>query len=75
MKEKIIMLIIGILIGAIITAGGFLLLGKHKKEGEMPERPNMENRIDGQGGGPRQEEGNRMIPPGETQDSSSNTNI
>ena len=29
MKDKIIMLVIGILIGAIITAGGFLIFGNN----------------------------------------------
>lgn len=51
MKEKIIYLIIGILIGAIITTSGFFVYNKLiKKAPDMPMntkgqmgRPNMEN--------------------------------
>lgn len=36
MKDKILMLVIGILIGAIITTGGFLIFGKENdKAGRM----------------------------------------
>lgn len=52
MKDKILMLIIGILIGAILTAGGFLIFGKNstnmKMDGDNKDfssRPNMENRV------------------------------
>ncbi len=58
MKEKIFLLIIGILIGAIITAGGFLIFNKvnssnnqrinqnvpEMKEFTQMERPNKQNR-------------------------------
>ena len=51
MKEKIITLIIGILIGAVITAGVFLIVkpGSSRKTPDFSqfskngERPNMEN--------------------------------
>ncbi|MCI9000586.1 MAG: YtxH domain-containing protein [Clostridia bacterium] len=48
MKEKIMYLILGILIGAILTAGGFMLFSpkKGRPNGEMP-RDGMENRIRG----------------------------
>lgn len=48
MKEKIMYLILGILIGAILTAGGFMLFSpkKGRPNGEMP-RGAMENRIRG----------------------------
>lgn len=51
MKEKIFMLIVGILIGAIITAGCFMLFSSTPKGGNFPEgdrkggRPDMENGI------------------------------
>lgn len=48
MKDKILMLIIGILIGAIITTGGFLILGKKDNKGNRMERRNFDaNMIDG----------------------------
>lgn len=34
MKNKIFMLVIGMLIGAIITSAGFLIFGGNKKSGE-----------------------------------------
>lgn len=60
MKEKILTLIIGILIGAIITAGGFLLFGK-----------NTSGKIDGRDGGrPSQMQQGQMenFIPGEKPD-------
>lgn len=49
MKEKIMYLILGILIGAVITAGCFLLFTKNNKpdmNGKMGERPDFENMTD-----------------------------
>lgn len=39
MKEKITMLIIGILIGAIITAAGFLIFGGNKDKKDFNGKP------------------------------------
>lgn len=50
MKDKIIYLILGILIGAIITAGCFMIFSKNGAKpinGDMP-RGNMENRVRGE---------------------------
>lgn len=54
MKDKILFLIIGILIGAIITAGGFLTFGNNSKGqgrdkgGEPPQGNFMQGeRLDG----------------------------
>lgn len=55
MKDKILYLILGILIGAVITAGCFLVYSKtvgqsqmgggmRELDGEMPEMPNMGER-------------------------------
>lgn len=52
MKEKVLTLIIGILIGAVITAGCFLIFGKNNasNQGKMGNPPTMSgNQI----GGPR----------------------
>lgn len=49
MKEKIMYLILGILIGAVITAGCFLLFAKNGRQemnGRMGERPDFENMTD-----------------------------
>lgn len=50
MKEKIMYLILGILIGAVITAGCFLLFTKNNgpemMDGKMGERPDFENMTD-----------------------------
>ena len=44
MKDKILMLIIGILIGAIITAGAFFIYNKNRPEFENERRmPNFES--------------------------------
>ena len=46
MKEKIMYLILGILIGAVITAGCFLVFAKGAKQpmdGKMGERLDFEN--------------------------------
>lgn len=51
MKDKVLTLILGILIGAVLTAGGFLLFGKNtssRNMGEKPNRQDMENFIPGQ---------------------------
>lgn len=49
MKEKVLYVVIGILIGAIITTGGFMLFSKKggRTNGDMP-RGGMENRIKGE---------------------------
>lgn len=41
MKEKIIFLIIGILVGAIITAGIFLIMNKINENNFIKERPEI----------------------------------
>lgn len=51
MKDKIIMFVIGALVGAILTAGGFLIFG-HNKPAGMKDRGDMpddqfQNSIDG----------------------------
>lgn len=51
MKDKILMLIIGILIGAIITGGCFMILngGRTSNNGNMPQGgKDMENFIPGE---------------------------
>ena len=62
MKDKILTLIIGILIGAILTSGGFLVYNKVNKnssnnqmkgmqemrKGERPEMPNNEQLLNGE---------------------------
>lgn len=51
MKDKILMLIIGVLLGAVITAGCFLIFNKQKgPEGSMPQRGDMENMVPGEFG-------------------------
>lgn len=49
MKDKIIMLVIGILIGAIVASGCFLIFNKKGTEGRMGggERPDTGNFIPG----------------------------
>lgn len=52
MKDKIIMLVLGILIGAVITAGCFLLFAKNGKnmeeqDGMRGQRPQMGNFVPG----------------------------
>lgn len=42
MKDKILFLILGILIGAIITTGVFMVLGKNNG-GNNQNRPDMQN--------------------------------
>lgn len=53
MKEKIMYLILGILIGAVITAGVFLVFSKNSQpqmmggnDGQMGERPDFSNMTD-----------------------------
>lgn len=73
MKEKVMYLILGILIGAVITAGCFLVFSKNKgpegRNGEMPnfsdmseeEREEMmKNR--GENGKARKSDNNNEIP-------------
>lgn len=43
MKDKILYLILGILIGAVITAGCFLVFSKNQAPSMRGERPDMSN--------------------------------
>ena len=50
MKDKILMLVIGVLIGAVVTAGGFLIFSKNNtnsaptmKDGQRPDMSEMGN--------------------------------
>lgn len=43
MKNKILYLILGILIGAVITAGCFLVFSKNQAPNMRGERPDMSN--------------------------------
>lgn len=43
MKDKILYLILGILIGAVITAGCFLVFSKNARPDMRGERPNFED--------------------------------
>ena len=45
MKDKILMFIIGLLVGAIITAGGFLLIGKPKGV-DFKDMPQIDENFD-----------------------------
>lgn len=64
MKDKILMLIIGILIGAVITAGGFLLFGKNNTKGDkMYERNFDTNMVGGGRRGNPLDENNIEEPP------------
>lgn len=45
MKDKILMFIIGLLVGAIITAVGFLLFGK-SNSGDFKDMPQMDENFD-----------------------------
>ena len=71
MKDKILMLIIGVLLGAVITAGCFLIFSKQNKgfNGDMPQRGDMENMIPGEFG-----EGKRGNRENTTVDSNTQTN-
>ena len=82
MKDKVLTLIIGILIGAILTAGGFLVYnevnkktsynqmkGMHEmRKGERPEIPNDEQIQNGDSPEPSDE----RIPNGELPQSNTN---
>lgn len=46
MKDKILYLILGILIGAVITAGCFLVISKNSQPQMNGERPDMSERRD-----------------------------
>jgi len=73
MKDKIIMLILGILIGAVVTAAGFLIFGKNNSTqggmgGQMPNMDfsnmDMENFVPGEnmpGGGRGGSRGNNGV--------------
>ena len=43
MKDKILYLILGILIGAVITSGAFLIYSKHTMYNRKDMRPNFNN--------------------------------
>ena len=85
MKDKIIMLVLGILIGAVVTAGIFLLLGNNNSRqngmgGQMPNMDftnmDMENFVPGEGmpEGGRGSRGNSQVDSTTTQDNTeSNT--
>lgn len=52
MKDKMIMFIIGVLVGAVIATGCFLVLNQSNKNqmgerGEMPQDMQFENTVDG----------------------------
>lgn len=65
MKDKILMLIIGILIGAIITAGGFLLFGKNSGKGDRMNRRDFDTNMIGEDGkrGQHNRDGNSTEEP------------
>ncbi len=46
MKDKLLYLILGILIGAVITSGVFLVFSKNSRPDMNGQRPNMEQRED-----------------------------
>lgn len=46
MKDKILYLILGILIGAVITAGCFLIFSKNARSEMRGERPDFSDRRD-----------------------------
>lgn len=67
MKDKIMYLIIGVLIGAVITAGGFLIFGQNSNNpGQMGDRGEMKQ-MDGNMTPP---DGSNMTKP----DGAPNTN-
>lgn len=52
MKDKIMMLVLGILVGAVITAGCFLIFSKNansrgEEKGQRGEKPEMGNFVPG----------------------------
>lgn len=54
MKDKILMLVIGILLGAVIASGCFLLFQKNNSNGrDFGGRPDMDQNMIGEKGGPR----------------------
>lgn len=70
MKDKIIMFVIGALVGAILTGGGFLIFGQNKA-GKMPDRGDMpngqfQNSVDGSRPGKRDESDNQITQNNET---------
>ena len=62
MKEKILYLIIGILVGAIITASCFLIIDKNKKLNAPEGMPNFEQ-MDKDGKFPNMKDGERPELP------------
>ena len=75
MKDKIIMFVIGALVGAILTAGGFLIFGQNKAgqmkgRGDMPD--DMPERQFQSEDGTRPEKGNRGV--NQTQDNETTVN-
>ena len=79
MKDKILVFIIGLLIGAVITASGFLIHAKtHKNAHQMPSRERMQmmQRPDGETPPEKpngmQNDSNRLEPPSNSDSSSNN---
>lgn len=74
MKDKILMLIIGILIGAVITAGCFLVFTKNStgtnQNGNMPE---MGNFVPGEKPNGMRHGGDTTNMPGDNSENASNT--
>lgn len=70
MKDKIFTFIIGLLVGAIITAGVFLVINKNKSNDSNQENQTSTERQmpEGMQGGQR---GNKGVRPGSTEDSNS----
>ena len=76
MKDKIMYLILGILIGAIITAGCFLVFTKNSKPNfpKDMDRPNMEDNENFERGRKfRDNENTVSNPPAEETDNTSTT--
>ena len=84
MKDKILVLIIGFLIGAIVTASGFLIYEKvntnrnhqmPRGEGmQMMERPDGEEPPEKPEGESQQNSSNKSTPPEKPSDSENNGN-
>ena len=71
MKDKIMYMIIGILIGAVITAGGFLIFGKKGKDGRPSDIP--EERMQMDDGNVYRDRGNRGENTVKSEDGNSQT--
>lgn len=71
MKDKIVTLVLGILIGAVITAGAFLVFGNNGGQSQDFSRGGRGNMPDGTGFEQREPNGN-MIKPVNTVDITEN---